>query len=199
MKIITISHLKGGVGRTTIALNLAYAFASQLKVGFLDADPQRSAQNISEIIEDKSITFITHEEFNANLIFDILIIDSPPYLTNVLMDYLQVSDVVILPTLVSYLDFIAIAGTVDLIKKAQKTKPTLKAAILLNMVTKSNFELKIEDLLLLKAHGLPIFETEIVHRISYISSSLFGGVFETEDEKAQQEFLNLIVEIQEML
>jgi len=88
------------------------------------------------------------------------------------MDYLQGSDVVIIPTLVSYLDFIAIAGTVDLIKKVQKTKPTLKAAILLNMVTKGNFKLEIEDLLLQQTQGLPLFETEIVHRISYIRSSL---------------------------
>lgn len=199
MKTITITHQKGGVGKTTIALNLAYAFTSQLKVGFLDADPQRSAQNISEIIEDKSITFITPEEFKGNLTFDILIIDTPPYLSNVLTDYLQVSDVVIIPTQVSYLDFIAISGTVALVKKAQKTNPNLKAAILLNMVTKSNFKRDIEDILLQQAQGLPIFETEIVHRISYKRSSLQGGVFETEDEKAKQEILNLIAEIQEML
>lgn len=199
MKIITITHQKGGVGKTTIALNLAYAFTSQLKVGFLDADPQRSAQNISEIIEDKSITFITPEEFKGNLSFDILIIDTPPYLSNSLTDYIQASDVVIIPTQVSYLDFIAMAGTVALVKKAQATKPTLKAAILLNMVTKSTFKKDIEEILLQQAQGLPIFKTEMVNRISYKRSSLQGGVFQTEDEKAKQEILNLIVEIQELL
>lgn len=199
MKIITITHQKGGVGKTTIALNLAYAFTSQLKVGFLDADPQRSAQNISEIIEDKSITFITPKEFKGNLSFDILIIDTPPYLSNSLTDYIQASDVVIIPTQVSYLDFIAMAGTVALVKKAQATKPTLKAAILLNMVTKSTFKKDIEEILLQQAQGLPIFKTEMVNRISYKRSSLQGGVFQTEDEKAKQEILNLIVEIQELL
>lgn len=199
MKTITITHQKGGVGKTTIALNLAYAFTSQLKVGFLDADPQRSAQNISEIIEDKSITFITPEEFKINLPFDILIIDTPPYLSNSLTDYIQASDVVIIPTQVSYLDFIAMAGTVALVKKAQATKPTLKAAILLNMVTKSTFKKDIEEILLQQAQGLQIFKTEMVNRIAYKRSSLQGGVFETDDEKAKQEILSLIDEIQEML
>ena len=199
MKTITITHQKGGVGKTTIALNLAYAFTSQLKVGFLDADPQRSAQNISEIIDDKSITFITPEEFKITLPFDILIIDTPPYLSNSLTDYIQASDVVIIPTQVSYLDFIAMAGTVALVKKAQATKPTLKAAILLNMVTKSTFRKDVEEILLQQAQGLPIFKTEMVNRISYKRSSLQGGVFETDDEKAKQEILNLITEIQELL
>lgn len=199
MKTITITHQKGGVGKTTIALNLAYALASELKIGFLDADPQRSAQNISEIIEDKKITFIAPEEFRKNLSFDILIIDTPPYLSNVLTDYIQASDLVIIPTQVSFLDYIAIAGTVALVKKAQLVNPALKAAILLNMVTKSNFKKDIEEILLEQAQGLPIFSTEIVNRISYKRSSLQGGIFETEDEKAKQEILNLISEIQDML
>lgn len=38
MKIITVAHQKGGVGKTTLVLNLAACFARGLSVGVLDTD-----------------------------------------------------------------------------------------------------------------------------------------------------------------
>ncbi len=48
--IITLSSLKGGSGKTTLAVHLAHAIAlSKKRVLLVDADPQGSAQWEAEI------------------------------------------------------------------------------------------------------------------------------------------------------
>ena len=48
-KIITIAHQKGGVGKSTLALNLAYSFANNVNTLLTDIDPQGSTIQLSGI------------------------------------------------------------------------------------------------------------------------------------------------------
>jgi chromosome partitioning protein len=47
MKIIAVSHQKGGVGKTSLTVNLALCYSYDLKVAVIDTDLQGSLQGIA--------------------------------------------------------------------------------------------------------------------------------------------------------
>jgi chromosome partitioning protein len=47
-KIITLAHQKGGVGKSTLALNLALCFKDQLRAALIDADLQGSIYHVKK-------------------------------------------------------------------------------------------------------------------------------------------------------
>lgn len=53
--IITLSHQKGGVGKSTIAWNLAAAFASRLPTAIVDLDNQRSLTVTNAIRKEQGL------------------------------------------------------------------------------------------------------------------------------------------------
>jgi chromosome partitioning protein len=112
VRIITVAHQKGGVGKTTLTLNLAACFAQGLNVGVLDTDLQGSLSGIREELD--GITFVPYSgELNrlTDQPFDILIIDTPPYLTNQLPALFSVSDFVLVPSKVGFFDVMAIKAS----------------------------------------------------------------------------------------
>ena len=123
MKVITVAHQKGGVGKTTLALNLSFLFKDTLKVGILDTDLQGSVVGLGDLLE--GITLVPQEVLTTGNLpeLDILIIDTPPYLTDQLSTLFEISDFVLVPTKVSYLDVMAIKATIALIAEAQKQNP----------------------------------------------------------------------------
>ncbi|MCA0233177.1 ParA family protein [Runella sp. MFBS21] len=198
MKVITVAHQKGGVGKTTLALNLSFLFKDTLKVGILDTDLQGSVVGLGELLE--GVTLVPREALETGEVpeLDILIIDTPPYLTDQLSTLFEVSDFVLVPTKVSYLDVMAIKATIALIAEAQKKNPDMKAGIVLNMVkyrTSVNADIKG----ILDSYSIPTLKTKVMERVSYIRSVVANGVGNIEDEKAREEMMALAEEIVEQL
>lgn len=195
MKIITVAHQKGGVGKTTLALNLSACFAQGLKVGVLDVDLQGSLTGVKDDLEN--ITFVPYNgklETLKKLDFDIFIIDTPPYLTDKLSDLFSISDFVLIPTKVSFADVMAVRATIDLLKQAEKKRPQLVYGVVLNMV-KPRTALNEEIREVLAQYEVPILQSNISERVSYIRSFVTSGIFNTEDEKAKEEIAQLADEI----
>lgn len=195
MKIITIAHQKGGVGKTTLALNLAACFKDDLRVGLLDTDVQGSLSGLVDMLEGIELIPFNNDLSSLRAVEkDILIIDTPPYLTNQLPALFEASDFVLVPSKVGFLDVMAVRATIKLLKEVQTRKKDLKAAIVLNMVKpRTNMNNEIREIL--KDYDIPVLKTAISDRVSYSRSPIMSGVFAGDDDKAKSEITALADEI----
>lgn len=196
-KIITIAHQKGGVGKSTLALNLSYRFSKDVKIALTDVDPQGTIMNLQSIVEDFDIINFNTMKKLRDSEYDVVFIDSPPYIIDTIQPIFEESDFVLVPTKVGVPDIMAISTTIELIKNAQKRNKDLKAAIVLNML-KPNVKIKEQAIEQLEKYELPILSS-IHDRISYGSSFLNGGVMGTNDFQAKNEIEKLSNEILNML
>jgi chromosome partitioning protein len=194
-KIITIANQKGGVGKSTLALNLAYTFQNGLQVGLLDSDLQGSLYGLYAMIEGIKLIPATKNLSNLQKTDnDLIIVDSPPYLTDHLEELFAISDFILIPTKVGFFDVMAIKSTISLIEKSEIKNPNLRSGIVLNMV-KPRTTLNNEIKKMLTDMGKPVFNTQVSDRVSYSRSALTGGVLKTEDTKAKEEMVALADEV----
>lgn len=194
-KIITIANQKGGVGKSTLALNLAYTFQNGLQVGLLDSDLQGSLYGLYAMIEGiKLIPATKNLSSLQQTDNDLIIVDTPPYLTEHLEDLFAISDFILIPTKIGFFDVMAIRSTISLIEKSKSKNPNLKYGIVLNMV-KPRTSLNKEIKKMLIDMGKPVFNTQISDRVSYTRSALTGGILKTDDNKAKEEIVALTDEI----
>ena len=199
MKIITIAHQKGGVGKTTLAINLAYCFAEGARVAIVDTDLQGSVSDLREFLT--GIDLISLDQLTSADIsdrYDLIVIDTPPYLSNRLSELFAMSDYVLVPTKAGILDAMAIRATIALLGQSMKAKPALRAGIVLNMViprTSLNGEVRE----ILSGYGLGVHNATISQRVSYTRSPVTNSVFGADDQRAKDEVINLATEILEQL
>jgi chromosome partitioning protein len=193
-KIITVAHQKGGVGKSTIALNLALCFQDQLRVALVDSDLQGSVYHVKDdfpglaIFSSEQISDIPH------LDYDLVIVDTPPYLSNKLTELFQFSDFVLVPTKAGFFDVMAIRSTLALIKFSQARNAHLKAGIVLNMI-KPRSAITKEVTTLLQTLGIPLLQTMVHDRVSITRSSMTAGILQSADVKAKEEITSLAEEI----
>ncbi|RFZ90119.1 ParA family protein [Mucilaginibacter conchicola] len=193
-RIITIAHQKGGVGKSTIALNLAMCFKEQLNVALVDSDLQGSLYHARDTFAGMNVILAEQIFDIPKMGYDLVIVDTPPYLSNRLSDLFSISDLILVPTKPGFFDVMAIRSTLALIKFAQAKKANLKAAIVLNMV-KPRTGITGEVAELLGSLGTPLLETMVYDRVSITRSAITAGVLNGNDTKAKDEITNLAEEV----
>jgi len=140
MAIIAVAGRKGGVGKSTIAGNLAGEFAAMGRsVAVLDVDPQHSlvawaAQGAGvlagcvEKVEDGAATLRAHAR-KAEKAADIVLIDTPPGMPETAYQAALVADVMLLPCGPSPLDLFALKEALSLALKARAERRSKKPRI----------------------------------------------------------------------
>ncbi len=121
-KIITVTNSKGGVGKTTTAIFLATLLSKKGRVLLKDADPQGSAtewlDDLEEVVFDYEIANIRSLSKTKN--YDFVIIDTPPQNADIIKESINVADFVLIPSSPSGLEISRVFSIVEEIRDYKK-------------------------------------------------------------------------------
>ena len=130
MAVVSILSQKGGTGKSTLALNLAAAFAGQgQSVLLFDSDSQASCRVWASRSGPDGPPGIDVRELGQDAVFaevraaaaehDWVVIDGPPRLTSIIADAIRVADLVVIPATPGPFDLWACPQLVAAVKASQ--------------------------------------------------------------------------------
>lgn len=205
--IISMLNQKGGVGKTTLSINISAKLAiDRNKVLLIDADPQGSALDWSSARNEEPLFTVVglprptlHKELKS-LIKDyhFILIDCPPRVTDLARSAILASDLVLIPVQPSPYDIWAAQEVIDLIKEAIIFKDKLKYAFVINRKI-ANTAIGRDVTEALSQYETKVFGSFVSQRVIYAETAASGNVvFESDpDGISSKEISSLVDEILE--
>ena len=204
MHVVAVASQKGGSGKTTLAGHLAVQaeMTGAGPVAVVDTDPQASLADWWNERTESTPVFMrtTVANLDADLKrlqdhgINLVIIDTPPAITNTITEVVQVADLVVVPTRPSPHDLRAVGLSVDLIEGLNKP--------LVFVVNGATLRAKVtsEVAIALSQHGT--VSPSIIHQRVGFATSMTDGrtVMEIQGQKrASEEIAELWTYLEERL
>jgi len=210
--VLVVANEKGGVGKSTIAVNLAILRRMAGKdVLVVDADTQGSSQEFfyvresSEIKPDLRCMGIIGKSVGSEVRklvdkFDDIVIDVGGRDSTGFRNALMVADKLLIPVLPGQLDIWALEKVNELVEEAQAINVKLKAFVVINK-NDTNPRIKLADEageFIQKLNSVTPLKTRIGYRVSYRRSIAEGKSVKEltpREEKAENEMSSLYAEV----
>lgn len=179
--IIAFLNQKGGVGKTTLAVNVAASLADRgHKVLLIDADKQGSASTWAALRDEPTFQVVSmarenmaKEALKLAGDFEFTVIDGPPHAEQIARSCIIASDFVVLPIEPSGLSTWASDLTVRQVREAQDYKGNLKCGFVVSRKI-GNTVIGRDVRVMAAETGIPILEADIEQRVSFAESMTMG-------------------------
>lgn len=206
MKIISFLNEKGGVGKSTLATNIATALHRQGKrVVLVDADPQGTSRDWRDASPEGAnlppVVAIDRPQMLASslssLSADIVIIDAPAKAEQMAASIVRVSHSALLVIQPSGADVWASAAAVKLINARREAGGTIDAAFLVNRASGATKLSKLIKEGSWNEYDIEQFTATVGNRTAFAQAMTDGvSVFDLSDSLAKAEVLAIITEME---
>ena len=185
--IVGVLNQKGGVGKTTLSVNLAACLArTGARVLLIDADPQGSSLDWAAARQGEPLFSVVgfpratiHKEIaQLGQGYDHIIIDGPPRVTDLARSAIMASDIVLIPVQPSPYDIWAAEEVVKLITEARVYKENIKSVFVVNRkITNTAIGRDVREAL--AAYPIHVLDASIAQRVVFAEAAAQGqAIFE---------------------